>query len=132
MLHPSTLILLESGELITVNDINIGDVIQTSIGPTTIISKKEYSEVPLCKVMITGLDSIYCSPSDTFFMTKEENGYNFKNPESGNYIVYFKNDIMELVLIDKVHVLANTDILISLKTTYTYNLLVGGHIITKA
>lgn len=132
MLHPSTTVLLASGELITVNDINIGDVIQTSIGPTVILDKKEYSNISLCKVMITGLDSIYCSPTNTFFMTKEENGYNFKNPEDGNYIVYFKNDIMELVLIDKVHILANTDRLISLKIAYTYNLLVGGHIITKA
>lgn len=132
MLHPSTIILKSNGDLITVNDINIGDEIRTSIGNTIILGKKEYTNLPLCKVIITGLDSIYCSPTNTFFLTKEENGYNFKNPKREQYIVYFKNDIMELVYIDQVHILANTEKLISLKTSYNYNLLVGGHIITKA
>lgn len=70
MLHPSTTILLASGELITVNEINVGDSILTSIGPTQILNKKEYNNIPLCKVMITGLDSVYCSPTNTFFSDK--------------------------------------------------------------
>ena len=132
MLHPDTKILMESGELKRIDDINIGDSILSPIGPTEVLNKIEYTLIPVCKVLITGFDSIICSPTETFFMTLDTVGYNYIVPKKENYVVYYKNDLMELILIDQVHELGIIDRLVKIKVNETFNLLVDGHIIIKA